>query len=979
MDDIKPAYVVACVIARGIEETLPDCIRSIKSSGVDFLNITLNQERKREFIEDTCKEVDLPYKITEFKWTDDFAACRTFNLEQRPKEADWIIWLDSDDVIKGDVKEAIKEAKDAEVIWLWYYYSHDEFDNPTNLFIRERIIKTTCFPVIHWQGIVHEVLIGAENFKSVTLETVSLKHNHAEVEDRGQRLERLLTKAMEKGDDVRLKMYMAHHWSARHELRKAIEWYKKFVDDPRSHPIERWQALCYLASGYRYLGDYNTAISYAFKAIELLPAWQDAYIELAIDYHFLDDPERCLHWASEAKNKSKGSDLIFFNPLFATKDLNVFTTLALSATGHFYDALRFIKEAKAVAPEPAIEDIERKVKECILRQEATNGIKTLCTALLKHGEFSKLDAVKNILPWWLSEEEYSGISKGIDKFTVLLDPEKYRTWYQSLDFFEDDMWCKPDHPRYQYQIKRIKELGAKKILDIGCGPGVLLGQLKDAGYEVFGIEPSKSACKRLEEKGIPHWEGFFEDYQGKEVYDVAIQSEYLEHVHDPQAHFDKALDMAHRLLITVPHPIVGSTLGLLNEGENPPYLEHLRVVTEEDVDELVAALPGRRPENMFTMAGNTTDLEYLMAEISHRLWSKNEKFIKLFSAACSEDWNPHGNVPGGSELAIREVTKELDKLGNLVFVYYEGSKRVVYEGVVYRPFRFYDPGVACHVFISNRVPQIFEQPVLAEQSYLWAHDVNYGNTYTKEVEEKINGVFLDSEWHKKKWQEAYPFSKKLHVTGEGIQTKLFENWNEKPKTKHKFIYASAPNRGLISLLEMWKDIKTKMPDATLDIYYGWEWWDKWNGETKFPELKKQVIELCGQEGITWKGHASNEQIAEALKDAEVWLYPAEFEEIYCQIAVEAMAAGCICFYSPVGALPETIGNKGVPLPMSFGKIDKRRAVRLLNKVMSDKVQVEELQTKAHNWAMKQDWSLVAKKFYDIIKNNEQSTALDKTD
>ena len=55
---------VANIIARGFEETLPACIKSLKEAHVDFLNITLNGIKRRDLIENTCKEVDLPYAIS---------------------------------------------------------------------------------------------------------------------------------------------------------------------------------------------------------------------------------------------------------------------------------------------------------------------------------------------------------------------------------------------------------------------------------------------------------------------------------------------------------------------------------------------------------------------------------------------------------------------------------------------------------------------------------------------------------------------------------------------------------------------------------------------------------------------------------------------------------------------------------------------------------------------------------------------------
>ena len=40
--------------------------------------------------------------------------------------------------------------------------------------------------------------------------------------------------------------------------------------------------------------------------------------------------------------------------------------------------------------------------------------------------------------------------------------------------------------------------------------------------------------------------------------------------------------------------------------------------------------------------------------------------------------------------------------------------------------------------------------------------------------------------------------------------------------QHKIFYGSSYDRGLMHLLLMWKEIKKEIPDATLEIYYGWK-------------------------------------------------------------------------------------------------------------------------------------------------------------
>lgn len=88
-----------------------------------------------------------------------------------------------------------------------------------------------------------------------------------------------------------------------------------------------------------------------------------------------------------------------------------------------------------------------------------------------------------------------------------------------------------------------------RILDVGCGVGDFLVYCKESNFEVFGIEPSKSFCTTLKERGIEFAPKLIEDIdQGLQesigLFDVVNMSQFLEHVRDPH----KVLEIATRFL-----------------------------------------------------------------------------------------------------------------------------------------------------------------------------------------------------------------------------------------------------------------------------------------------------------------------------------------------------------------------------------------------------------------------------------------------
>lgn len=75
-----------------------------------------------------------------------------------------------------------------------------------------------------------------------------------------------------------------------------------------------------------------------------------------------------------------------------------------------------------------------------------------------------------------------------------------------------------------------------RILDIGCGPGVMLAELRDEGYDVAGIDPNPVAIAFARGQGVRMFEGTGEtmaDDVPHEHYDMITMSQSLEHTRDP--------------------------------------------------------------------------------------------------------------------------------------------------------------------------------------------------------------------------------------------------------------------------------------------------------------------------------------------------------------------------------------------------------------------------------------------------------------
>ncbi len=99
--------------------------------------------------------------------------------------------------------------------------------------------------------------------------------------------------------------------------------------------------------------------------------------------------------------------------------------------------------------------------------------------------------------------------------------------------------------------------GQGRLLDVGCGPGRLLQELREQGWDVQGVDFSSTAVSRAQRVGLNVRQGDlltvgFDD----NCFDVVLFSHSLEHVFDPVATLREArriLKPGGRLLLFLPN------------------------------------------------------------------------------------------------------------------------------------------------------------------------------------------------------------------------------------------------------------------------------------------------------------------------------------------------------------------------------------------------------------------------------------------
>jgi 2-polyprenyl-3-methyl-5-hydroxy-6-metoxy-1,4-benzoquinol methylase len=99
-------------------------------------------------------------------------------------------------------------------------------------------------------------------------------------------------------------------------------------------------------------------------------------------------------------------------------------------------------------------------------------------------------------------------------------------------------------------IHKSIPLKGKRVCDIGAGEGQFLEIIEPMGAEVFGIEPSPTNCKLLEESGFPFYQGTVERYsqamkeaQPSRLFDLVTLMFTLECTQKPLTMLEIAHDM----------------------------------------------------------------------------------------------------------------------------------------------------------------------------------------------------------------------------------------------------------------------------------------------------------------------------------------------------------------------------------------------------------------------------------------------------
>ena len=298
--------------------------------------------------------------------------------------------------------------------------------------------------------------------------------------------------------------------------------------------------------------------------------------------------------------------------------------------------------------------------------------------------------------------------------------------------------------------------------------------------------------------------------------------------------------------------------------------------------------------------------------LRNKLFPPNEKNrLVIYCGPSYEKWdyrNADKQGIGGSEEAVIHLSRALAAKGWVVDVYGNLEAESTVDGVRWRHWDTYDadqdPG---DIFVAWRLPESLHAVQLTNTKtrlFLWCHDVQMKAWWTDQRIQRVEKVIVLSQAHR----ETCPWipDEKIAFSRNGIIPE--RHAIDRPRDLMKCVYLSSPDRGLETILEEWPKIKQEVPQAKLDVYYGFTTnFDELNrGNAERRAYKAKMLKLMQQPGIRYLGRKPHTEIEQAVTSANLWLYPCRFLEISCISAMRAQAGGAIPVTIQTAALKETV-------------------------------------------------------------------------
>lgn len=960
-----PTLGLAMIVRNG-EHTLERLLRSVGGCFDEIIIVDTGST-------DRTKEIAASFgaRIFDFTWIDDFAAARNFSFSKA--SADYVMWLDADDILKPQDSELLRKLKGSldgsvDLYYLKYDYSQDEHGNSTCLFSRERIVRNTG--EAKWVAPIHEVIMVPDAWKrKVTDITVThrwRREDHAN--DPGRNLRILRKAVVQYPQDARLQFYFGRELANGGFFEEAVRVLEDYLTKDGPH-YDRVNAYLSLAGASLNAGKVESAIEACRRGIQFDYRWADFYVLLGEIYQSRKDWATAIFWLERAARCTPPDSIGFVHLEKYTWVPQAKLHDCYLAVGDRQKAYEANEKALSYKPGDAKLVSQREALRDVLPAQAAEPQPKVDIII---PTFNNLKYLKPCIESVRRQTDWP-----YQLIVVDSGDDPTLEWLRE----QPDIKTLRSDARLTYAQATnlgLKESKGKYVLLLNNDTIVSKGWLSSMMVEA--IKPGVGAVGPLSncDRGWSHNEPIVVNGRNLEkmgtLEDLADLLPEIERFSHPKAVVERFWVVFYAVLM--PREVVDK-VGLLDETfkngvEDYDYCKRIRKAGYKIVntyDSFVYHFFMRTPRP-----------EPLSEVDRHNHRTVGLKYDKpLFVIYTGQAWEPwtgeslEGDGLGGSETAAVYIAQEFSKRGyrSIVFCDCKG-REVVHEGVEYLDFRnFGEFAGSTHmdIFVSSRRPEIFGQKIKADHKICFATDVSF---HTDNLHlDQVDRYFAISPIHKDLLTKRYQIPpEKMFVSRCGVDLSRFDQ--VVPRERAKLIYTSAPNRGLDVLLEVFPKIKAEVPEATLHIFYGFNYLEAAarQGDAWLSDLIGRVRKLLDQPGVVFRGRVPLKQLTKEILSASLWAYPTDFQENFCISAVEAMAAGVPVITSDYAALPSTIGDAGVLIKGDPRKEPyQKEFVEECVKMLTDEGRWKDYSARSRDRAKLFPWDSISDEWLEVIRKD----------
>ena len=276
-------------------KVLDRCLKSV-SPYVDGIFITSTyKDRPNNEVSKVCAK----YGANEstFQWVYDFSKARNYNFSKVPKEYDYILWCDADDVFQGleKLREIIIDNQNVDAFSFWYLYEFDKNNTPVVVHKKTQVIRNDgC---AEWTGKIHEDLKENRGITAKFVEGIKRIHlttNERSEDSKKRNLKIAKEESEQNPDDPRVYFNVGNALLDCGKYAEAKKQYVKFLSTSQSDE-EKYIVHQRLSMAENALGNKDMALQHLYISLGMNPDIPDSYNligYLMFEYGRYDDAER---------------------------------------------------------------------------------------------------------------------------------------------------------------------------------------------------------------------------------------------------------------------------------------------------------------------------------------------------------------------------------------------------------------------------------------------------------------------------------------------------------------------------------------------------------------------------------------------------------------------------------------------------------------------------------------------------------------